>query len=56
MKTRRLTALEARCICILAAEAGAPFGLTADQVLEEARLLFTLSPRDPAARARGVVT
>jgi hypothetical protein len=41
MKMRRITALEARSVRILAAEAGAPFGLTADQVLAEARLFFT---------------
>jgi len=41
---RRLNALEWYEIRRLAAEAGRPYGLTADEVLDEARALLALLP------------
>jgi hypothetical protein len=44
MNARRIALLEERYLRRLAAEAGAPYGLTADQVLQEARDFLSLPP------------
>jgi hypothetical protein len=47
---RRLRRLEARRIYQLAAEAGAPHGFTAEQVIAEARRFFALSDDEQRAK------
>jgi hypothetical protein len=47
---RRLTRLEARHIYALAAEAGRPYGLSAEEVLDEARTFLALTPAQQAQR------
>jgi len=44
MKTRRIAVLEECYLRHLAAEAGAPYGLTADDVREEARTFLACPP------------
>ena len=41
---RRIERLEYLCLLALAAEAGAPYGFTGEQVIEEARDLLALPP------------